>query len=63
MSKLILCKVDVLLFYRVKDFVKKRADIGFHAGFSERRRSGVFIVNFEHILHLFPAFLLLNYDK
>ena len=27
------------------------------------RRSGVFIVNFEHILHLFVVFLLLNLGK
>ena len=25
-----------------------------------RRRSGVFIINFEHILHLFLVFLLLT---
>ena len=29
----------------------------------ERRRSGVFIVNFEHILHLFLVFLLLNLSR
>ena len=28
-----------------------------------RRRSGVFIVNFEHISHLFLAFLLLTLNK
>ena len=28
-----------------------------------RRRSGVFLVNFEHILHLFLAFLLLILKK
>ena len=27
------------------------------------RRSGVFIVNFEHISHLFLVFLLLNLNK
>ena len=30
---------------------------------SERRRSGVFIVKFEHILHLFLVFLLLTLNK
>ena len=29
----------------------------------ERRRSGVFIVNFEHISHLFLVFLLLTLNK
>ena len=29
----------------------------------ERRRSGDFIVNFEHISHLFLAFLLLTLNK
>ena len=29
----------------------------------ERRRSGVFIVNFKHISHLFLVFLLLNLNK
>ena len=28
-----------------------------------RRRSGVFIVNFEHISHLFLVFLLLTLNK
>ena len=28
-----------------------------------RRRSGVFIVNFEHILHLFIVFLFLTWSK
>ena len=28
-----------------------------------RRRSGVFIVNLEHVLHLFLVFLLLNINK
>ena len=28
-----------------------------------RRRSGVFIVNFEHISHLFVVFLLLHLNK
>ena len=27
------------------------------------RRPGVFIVNFEHILHLVPVFLLLNLSR
>ena len=27
------------------------------------RRSGIFIVNFEHISHLFAVFLLLNLSK
>ena len=30
---------------------------------SQWRRYGVFIVNFEHISHLFLAFLLLNLNK
>ena len=29
----------------------------------QRRRSGVFIVNFEHISHLFLVFLLLTLNK
>ena len=29
----------------------------------ERRQSGVFIVNFEHILHLFLVFMLLTLSK
>ena len=29
----------------------------------ERRRSGVFIVNFEHVSHLFLVFLLLTLNK
>ena len=29
----------------------------------QSRRSGVFMVNFEHISHLFPLFLLLTLNK
>ena len=29
----------------------------------ERRRSGVFIVNFEHILHHFLVFLLFEFEQ
>ena len=28
--------------------------------FKVRRRSGIFIINFEHVLHLFKLFLLLT---
>ena len=27
------------------------------------RRSGIFVVNFEHILHLFLMFLLLTFEQ
>ena len=32
-------------------------------GTRQRRRSGVFIVNFEHMSHLFPEFLLMALSK
>ena len=31
--------------------------------FARRRRSGVFIVNFEHVSQLFLVFLLLTFNK
>ena len=44
----------------ITNYVKTSKSSNFSNPYTNRRRSGVFIVNFEHILHLVLVFLLLT---
>ena len=51
---------NIYLFKVNNKIIRKRPEI---CSKRQHRRSGVFIVNFEHILHLFLVFLLLTLSK